>query len=113
MVGGSSGGEDVPADQRGICGDCDRAGLGARGPQSFSRGGPVVDISEESTAHTGASGTAKAGIRCQVLGARFQEGLDFSVTCRLRSYTKSNRQIRDLKPYENRKAFNETDQPHP
>src|SRR5260370_12229333 len=109
MVAGSSGGEDVPADQRGICGDCDRAGLGARGPQSFSRGGPVVDISEESTAHTGASGTAKAGIRCQVLGARFQQGLDFSVTCCLRSDTESNRQIMELKLYENRKGCNGTD----
>src|SRR6202047_3192837 len=47
------GREDVPADQRRICGDFDCAGLGARGPQSVSRSGSAVDFSEESAAHPG------------------------------------------------------------
>src|SRR5712671_836968 len=61
LVAGGGGREDVPADQRRICGDCDCSGLGAGGPQSVSSGGPAVDFSEESAAHFGAGGTAKAG----------------------------------------------------
>ena len=60
VVAGCGGREDVPANQRRICGDRDRAGLGARRPQSVASGGAALDFSQESAAHPGAGGTAKA-----------------------------------------------------